>query len=51
MRRLKPLGLFRLQKRRSRVNAVQFYRTSEVMNKADAVVTAVLQLQNVLRNH
>lgn len=41
------LGLFRLQKRRSRVNAIQIYRSAEVVNMANTADTAMLQLQDM----
>lgn len=41
---VKTLGLFRLQKTGSRVNAIQIYRTAEAVNRAN---TARLQIQDM----
>ena len=48
---VKMLGLFRLKKRRSRVNAIQIYRTAEVVNRGNTADTAVLQLWDMQRNY
>lgn len=48
---VKRLGLFRLQKRRSRVNAIQIYRTAEAVNGANAAETAMLQLWDMQQNY
>lgn len=41
---IQRLRLCGLQKRRSRLNAIQIYRTAEAVNRANAADTAMLRL-------